>query len=123
MILLDFLELRQTINSFTSLLIKLKAQTFRVGVEKKTAFLLQCDSAGPYTIWDMLEHTGSLVWTVLPYPPYSLDLVSSHFYLLWLIKDGLYRQHFLSNNAIIAAVKQWVISTGGDLREQHADSC
>jgi len=30
-------------------------------------------------------------------------------------KTGLYRQHFPSNDTIVAAVKQWVTSTGADL--------
>jgi len=33
------------------------------------------------------------------------------------MKDGLRRQHFPSNNAIMAAVKQWVTSIGADFYE------
>jgi len=33
------------------------------------------------------------------------------------MKDGLNDQHFPSNNAIIAAIKQWVISAGADFYE------
>jgi len=34
-----------------------------------------------------------------------------------LMKDGPHGQHFPSNDAIIAAVKQWVISTGVDIHK------
>ena len=40
----------------------------------------------------------------------SLDLVPSDLHVLGVMNDGLYRQHVPSNNAIIAAVKQWVTS-------------
>jgi len=34
-----------------------------------------------------------------------------------LMKDGPHGQHFPSNDAIIAAAKQWVISTGVDIHK------
>jgi hypothetical protein len=40
-------------------------------------------------------------WTVLPYPPYSLDLASSDCHLFGPVKDGLCK-HFPDNDAIIA---------------------
>jgi len=38
----------------------------------------------------------------------------SGFHLFGLMKDTLHRQHLPSNDDIIAAVKQWVTSTGGE---------
>jgi len=69
-ILLDFLEPRQTINSdcYTVMQTKMKAQTFRVRPEKKTAFLLQHDKARPGNSLKPMEHIVSLGCTVLPHP-------------------------------------------------------
>ena len=60
-----------------------------------------------------MEHTVNLGWTVLPHPPYCPDLAPFDFHLLKLMKDN--HQHFPSNNAIIAAVKQWVTSAVADI--------
>jgi len=54
-----------------------------------------------------MENTANIVWTVLTHLQCSLELASDH-----LLR--LYEQHFPSNNAIIAAVKQWVTFTGID---------
>jgi len=48
-----------------------------------------------------MEHIFNLVWTVLPHPLYSPDLAPSDFHLFRLMKDGLRRQHFPSNNTIV----------------------
>ena len=48
------------------------------------------------------------VWTVLPHPPYSLDLAPSDFHLFTPLKDGLRVQRFPDNDAVIAAVKKWI---------------
>ena len=91
--------------------------TSRVGPEKKTAFLLQYDNARPPTSLKTMEHTASLGWTVLPHALYNLDLELSDFNLIRLMKFGLHGQHFPTNNAIRAAMKQWVTSTGADIYE------
>jgi len=115
-ILLDFLEPGQTMNSdhYIAMLTKLKARISRVRPEKKTTFLLQHDNARPHTSLKTVEHIVSLGWTVVPHPPYSPDLVPSDFHLFGLMKDGLHGQHFPSNNAIVRAVKQWATYTGAD---------
>ena len=118
-ILLDFLEPGQTINSdrYIATLTKLKARISRVRPEKKTTFLLQHDNARPHTSLKTVEHIVSLGWTVVPHPPYSPDLVPSDFHLFGLMKDGLRGQHFRSNDAVVRAVKQWAISAGADFYE------
>ena len=75
-ILLDFLEPGQTINSdrYIAMLTKLRARISRVRPEKKTTFLLQHDNARPHTNLKTVEHIANLGWTVLPHPPYSPDL-------------------------------------------------
>jgi len=118
-ILLHFLEPRQTINSecYFTMLPKRKDQTFRVRLEKKITFLLQHDNARPCTSLKITEHTVGLGWTALPHPLYTPDLVPSDLHLLGMTKDGLNGQHFPSNNTITAAVKQWVTSMGADFQK------
>jgi len=112
---LDFLELRQTFSSDRHIakLTKLKAQTSTVRSEKKSIFLLQHHNARPQTSLKTMEYIASLDWTVLPQPMYCPDLLLSDFYLFRLIEDGLHGQ----NDAVIAAVKQWVMSIGADFYE------
>ena len=57
-ILLDFLEPRQTINCdhFTVMLTKLKTQTSRIRPEKKTFFLWQHINTRPHTSLKIMEH-------------------------------------------------------------------
>ena len=119
-ILLDFLEPRQTINSdrYIAMLTKLKARISRVRPEKKTTFLLQHDNTRPHISLMTVEHTVNLGWTVVPLPPYSPDLAPSDFHLFGPMKDGLRGQHFPSNDAIVRAVKQWATSAGADSYER-----
>ena len=86
-ILLDFLEPGQTINSdcYMMRLTKPKAQTSRVRPEKKTTFLLQHSNARPHTSLKIMEHTTNLGRTVLSNPPYSPYLVSFDFHLFGLM--------------------------------------
>ena len=65
-----------------------------------------------------VENTANLRWTMLPHSLYNPDLVPSDFHLFELMKDGPCREHFPSNNTIIAAVKQLVTSTGADPYER-----
>ena len=48
---------------------------------------------------------------------YSIDLVLSDLDLPGSTKNRLCGKHFPSNDAIIAAVKQWVTSAGADFYE------
>ena len=74
MIILDFLEPGQTINSdrYIATLTKLKARISRDRPEKKTILLLQHDNSGPHTSLKTVEHIDNLGWTVVQHPPYSL---------------------------------------------------
>ena len=118
MILLDFLEPRQTINSdsYIATLTKLKAQISTVRPQKKTTFLLQHDNARPHTSLKTVEHIVNLGWTVVTHPQHSLDLAPSDFHLFRPLKDGLCG-HFPSKYAVVQAVKEWATSTGADFYE------
>lgn len=84
---------------------------------KEKSFALQHDSARSQTSLKIVELTASLGWTVLPHSSYSPDLIPFICRLFSSMKDKLCGQHFPSKDAIIAAVKQWVASTGGDFYE------
>jgi hypothetical protein len=116
-ILLDFLEPGQTVNSdrYIATLTKLKARISRVRLEKKTNFLLQNNNARLHASLKTVEHIAILGWTVLPHPLYSPDLAPSDFHLLGPMKDGLRGQHFPSNDAVVRVVKQWATSAGADI--------
>jgi transposase len=120
-ILLDFLEPAQTINSdrYIVTLTKLKAQISRIRLENKTTFLLQHDNARPHTSLKTMGHVAKFGWTLLPHPPYSPDLASSDFHLFRPMKGGLRRQHFPDNDAVIAAVRKWIASAGAYFYESN----
>ena len=80
---------------------------------KKTALLLQHSNARPHT---SSKTCNTLLILFALYPPYSLDLVHSDFYLFRPMEDGL-RGHVPSNDAVIAAVKQWVTPADADFYE------
>jgi len=100
------------------------ARTSRFSPEKMTTFLLQHVNARPGMSLKTVEHIDSLGWTGLLHPLHSLDLVPSHFHMFRMRKDGLCRQHFLSNNSVKAVVQQWVTSARADFFQVwHAGSC
>jgi len=119
-ILLDFLEPVQTINSdgYIATLTKLKARISRVRPEKKTRFLLQHDNARPHTSLKTVELIVNLGWTAVAHPLYSPDLAPSDFHLFGPMKDRLRGQHFPSNDAVVRPVKQWATSAGADFYER-----
>jgi len=100
--------------TYIATLVQLKVWTPRVRPERKMIFPFQHGNTRPQMSMKTVELIASLGWIILTCPPYSLDLVLSDFHLIWLMKDGLYRQHFSSNDAVIAAVKQWISSSGAD---------
>ena len=110
------MKLKQTINSYhyIAMLTKLKAPISRVRLEKTTTLFLQHNSARPNISLKAVKYIASFGWTVLLHLLYSVDLASSHFHLLFRLKDGLYGQHFPSNETIITAVKQLVTSADAD---------
>ena len=115
-ILLDFLEPRQTISCdhYITMLTKLKAWVSKVRPEKKATFLLQHDNVRPHASSKTMVHFASLRQS---YHTHHIIWKSSDFHLFGPMKGGLHGQHFPRNNAIIAAVKQWVTSIGADFYE------
>jgi len=119
-ILLDFLQPGQTINSdrYIATLTKLKARISRVRPEKKTIFLCNRITRGPHTSLKTVEHIVNLGWTVVPHPPCSPDLAPYNFHLFGPMKDRTRGQHVPSNDAVVRAVKHRVTSAGADFYER-----
>jgi hypothetical protein len=100
------------------MLTKLKARIYRFRPEKKTIFPLQHDNARPHTSLKTVEHIASLVWIVVPHPPYNPDLAPSDFHLFGPMKDGLSGLHFPSYDAIVRAVERLATSAGADFYQR-----
>lgn len=103
MIVLDFLESGQTINSdcYILMLTKLKTWIFRFRLEKKIMFGLQHNNSRSPISLNAVYNVANFDQTVLPYPLYSLDLAPFNFHLLEPMKDRLCIQHFVNNDVII----------------------
>jgi len=84
-ILLDFLELGQTIISdcYIVMMTELNAQISRVRPEEKVAFLLQHSSTKICTSLKTMKHTANLCGTALSRPLYSLDFDSFSLPPVW----------------------------------------
>ena len=95
-------------------LINLKTPISRVRPWKKATSHLQCDNTRLHASLKIKVHNANAGCTVLPHPPYRLDLEPSEFHLFKMMKDGLHGQTFPSNDVFIATVKQWVSSTHAD---------
>jgi hypothetical protein len=112
-ILLDFLEPGQTINSdrYVPTLTKLKVRISR------TSFLLKHDNARPRTNINTMEHVADFGWTVLPDPQQRSDSAPCESHLFGPMKNGLHGQYFPDNDAVMAAVRKWVASASADFNE------
>ena len=117
-ILLNFLEPKQTISSdlYITTLTKLKARSTRVTPEM-TTFLLQLNNVRFHSSLKTVERIASPGWAALLHPSHRPEFVPSAFHLFPSMKDGQQGQQFHSIDAVITAVKQWVISTGTDFYE------
>ena len=123
-ILLDFLEPEQTINSdlHITTLSEPKAQNSRVRLGKKTVILFQQYNDWPHTNVKTVEHTANLGWTVLLHLPYSSHLRPSHFHLFRTLKDGQCGQYYSRSDAITGPVQLYVTSTGADFYDYSAQA-
>ena len=109
-ILLDFLELEQTINSecYTAMLTKLKAQTYGVRLEKKTTLLLQHNIARPHTsVWRL--------WSRLPMLA-GLSYHTHHIVQMWglltSICMGQWKMNCMSNSFLATMPLYQLWNTG-----------
>jgi len=87
-VLADFLENETTINSqcYTETLTALKIRIKWIGIRNET--LLQQD-ARPHTSAATKDAIQCLDFSVLPHPPYTLDLAPSDFHLFLKLKEHL----------------------------------
>ena len=115
MTILDFLEPGQTINSqhYITRPTSRRLELPESG-QRRQHFSRDTVTPGPHASLKTVEHTSSICWTILTHLPYTPDLAPSDFHLFRSMKDGLYGQCFPRSDAVTAAVKQWVTSTGAD---------
>ena len=84
---------------------KLKARIACTRSGRKKTFFSQHDNARPRASLKITKCVTKFGWTVLSHPPYSPDLAPSHFHQFGPLKEGLRKQHFVDNNALIDAVE------------------
>ena len=76
--------------------------------ELSKGILLQQDNARVHTCkiaMDAVERNG---YELIPYPPYSLGLAPSDYFLFPNLKKDIRGRHFQSNKEVVAAVEEWV---------------
>ena len=115
-ILLDSLGPGQTASFM--MLAEWKAGIFRVRTEKKTTFLLQHDNTWPHTSLNTMENITDLGCAVLTHPPHIwIQCLLTSTCSSWWKMDCM-GNVFLAKMPSLAAVKQWVTSTGADRFER-----
>jgi histone-lysine N-methyltransferase SETMAR len=86
---------------------KLKKRFRRVRPHKDvTKVLLHHDNVRPHTSLHTREAITKLQWTVLPHPPYSLDLAPSDYHLFSPLKDAIRGKKFEDDEEVISEVKR-----------------
>ena len=87
-ILCDFLKPGVTVSSerYIKTLIKLKTIITRTRSEKKKTFFSQYDATRPHASHKTAECVTKFGWTVLPYPPYYLELAQTNLRLFGPLK-------------------------------------
>ena len=109
-LLIDFLSKGQTINSdyYIALLDRLEdaIKKKRPHMAKKKS-LRQQNNAPVHKRMKTMVKLNDLRFKLLPHPPYSPDLASSHFYLFADLKNILQGKRFSSNNEVIAATEAY----------------
>ncbi len=107
-VLIDFLEHGDTINSarYVDTLRKLRARVARVRPGLQA--ILQHDNARPHTSRETQAGLQALRFTeILPHPPYSPDLAPCDFFLFPRLKEHLKGQRFSGDAEVKAAVRKW----------------
>jgi histone-lysine N-methyltransferase SETMAR len=72
-----------------------------------TNVLLHHENARPHTSLHTRKAITKLQWTVLPHPPYSLDLAPSDYHLFSPLKDAIRGKKF-DDGEVISEVKRWL---------------
>jgi hypothetical protein len=55
-----------------------------------------------------MDTIQTLIWNVLPHPPYSPDLAPSDYHLFGLLKEHLGGKRFRINEKVIQVVQEWL---------------
>ena len=72
--------------------------------------ILQHDNARPHVAKSVKTYLEMRKWEVLTYPPYSLDIASSDYYLFRSMAHGLADQQFRSYENIKNWLDSWIAS-------------
>ena len=110
-ILVNFMPKGTTINAdvYIDNLRKLKARLRRVRPYlDMSKVLLQHDNARSHTSLKTREVIASFGWTTVTHPPYSPDLAPSDYHLFGPLKEGVRGKHFISNQEVKNAVRNWL---------------
>jgi hypothetical protein len=108
MILMDVLPRGQMINS--DVYVETLKKCFQGVCPHKdvTKVLLHHNNARPDTSVHTQEAITKLQWTVLPHPPYILELAPSNYHLFSPLKDAICKKKFEDNEEVISEVKRWL---------------
>ncbi|EGI59573.1 Mariner Mos1 transposase, partial [Acromyrmex echinatior] len=68
------------------------------------------DNARPHVAAPVKTYMETLNWEVLPYLPYSPDIVPSDYHLFRSMAHGLSEQHFTSYEDIKNWIDNWIVS-------------
>jgi histone-lysine N-methyltransferase SETMAR len=85
--------------------------------------LLQHDNARPHTSLRTREAITKLGWTVLPNPPYILDITPSDFHLFGALNNAVCDVKFKTDDDVISAVKTWLHEQDKELYCQGIHTC
>jgi len=110
-ILVDVMARGETINLNVCIktLQKLKQRYRRVRPNRNPVdMLIQHDNAHPHTSLRTQEAIAKFGWTVLPHPPYSLDLAPSDCHLFGPLKNALCGTRFEDDKSMIRALRTWL---------------
>ncbi|GFY15214.1 histone-lysine N-methyltransferase SETMAR [Trichonephila clavipes] len=104
----EFLTKGLTVNSdrYCATLRSLKHSIYRIR-PNRNVFLLHHYNARPHCCAQKQNVIGKLKFTVVPQPPYSLDLSLLEFWLFPKLKETLKGQGFATDVEIPAAVHKW----------------
>ena len=87
-----------------------KQQHLQLGLVNKMCLILLHDNVWPHVAWPMLQKLNELGYEVLPDPPYSPDLLSTHYHFFKFLQG----KHFHNQQEAENACQEFIKSLGTD---------
>ena len=94
--------------------IRWKQQHLQLGLVNKMCPTLLHDNVRPHVAWPMLQKLNELGYEVLSDPPYSPDLLSTHYHFFKHPDDFLQGKHFRNQQEAENACQELIKSLGTD---------